>query len=86
VSEAGKVKVTIARRKVKSVVKNGKTTKTTTYKTVKTFTIKATKAGKVSRKLSKRLPAGTYRVKLRATDLAGNVRNKEVTLHIKKAA
>lgn len=86
VSEAGKITVTIARRKVKSVVKNGKTTRTTSYKTVKTFTLKATKAGKVSRKLAHRLPAGNYRVKLRATDLAGNVRNKEVTLHVKKAA
>ena len=49
---------------------------------VKTATIRATKAGRVSRTFAA-LSAGTYRVTLVATDAVGNVKQRTVTLKVK---
>jgi tungstate transport system substrate-binding protein len=70
ISEAGTIKATIKIRKGKSYVR------------VKQLTLRATKAGTVVRAF-KAIKAGTYHVTLTATDKAGNVRSRTVTLVIK---
>ncbi|MEA2264989.1 MAG: tungstate transport system substrate-binding protein [Solirubrobacteraceae bacterium] len=79
ISEAGAVRVTIARRITTHVRKGTRVT----YKTVRTFTFKVGKPGRLTGTSKQRLPAGTYRVTVRATDLAGNLSTRTVHPHIK---
>ncbi|HEY6759309.1 MAG TPA: substrate-binding domain-containing protein [Baekduia sp.] len=81
ISEAGKVKATFKIRKTRKV--NGKTR--TTYVSVKSVTLFAKKAGRISRTFAALKP-GTYHVTLTATDKAGNVKTRTVTLVVKAPA
>jgi tungstate transport system substrate-binding protein len=81
ISEAGKVKATFKIRKTRKV--NGKTR--TTYVSVKSITLFAKKAGRISHTFAALKP-GTYHVTLQATDRAGNVKTRTVTLVVKAPA
>ncbi|HZV73053.1 MAG TPA: substrate-binding domain-containing protein [Conexibacter sp.] len=82
ISEPGTVKATIAKRTVRHVRRHGRLRFVVTFRTVRSATRRAAKAGVVTLQWQRKLPAGTYRVTLRATDLDGNVRVERVALRI----
>ena len=74
VSEAATVKATVSKRIVKHVRRNGRTRTVVTFHPVRVAKVRATRAGLVTLRWSRALPAGTYRIGVRATDAARNVR------------
>jgi tungstate transport system substrate-binding protein len=72
--EPGTLTATVAKRTARRVRSHGRTRTVVTYRRARTASLRVTKAGRVSLHWSRALPAGVYRVALRATDAARNVR------------
>lgn len=70
----GTVKATISKRSVRRVHSHGRTRTVVTYRVARVVTVRAARAGTVTLRWSRALPAGNYRIGLRATDAAHNVR------------
>jgi tungstate transport system substrate-binding protein len=70
--EAGTVRATVRKRSVRTVRRHGRSHKVVTFRIVRTASARASRAGDVTLRWSRALPAGTYRIGLRATDLRGN--------------
>jgi tungstate transport system substrate-binding protein len=83
ISEAGKVRSTIQKKIKRHVRRNGRRVTLSSFRTVKTVTARGKKAGSISASWKLKLPAGDFRVKLHATDLAGNVSDRTVNTHVK---
>jgi len=83
IDEAATLRAIVARKVTKKVRRGGKTRTVTSYETVKTVSGKAKQAGKVRLAWKHAVPRGTYRLTLRATDRAGNVRSLLVRLRAK---
>ncbi len=79
ISEAGSVKATFKLRVVRRTRAGRRRTE---YRVIKSVTLRATRAGSASR-VFKALAPGTYHVVLRASDRAGNVKTRTVTLRVK---
>ncbi len=74
VSEASKLKVTVSKRTVRHVRRHGHTRTIVTFHPVRVASGTASRAGLVTLRWSRALPAGSYRIGVRATDAAHNVR------------
>lgn len=85
ISEPGTVRATIAKRTVRHVRRNGHRRTVVTFRVARTLTQRASKAGAVTLSWSRKLPAGRYRITLRATDLRGNVRVQRAALKITRS-
>jgi tungstate transport system substrate-binding protein len=73
-SEPGTLRATVARRLVRRVRVHGHVRTVVRYRAARSAAVRVAKAGRVSVRWSRALPAGTYRVTLRASDAARNVR------------
>ncbi len=78
-SESGTLKATIAKRTIHHVRRHGHLRRVVTYPVVRTVTVHVTKAGVVHLRWKRKLPAGSYRIVLRATDAKGHVRRQPGT-------
>jgi hypothetical protein len=74
VSEAAKLRATVSKRVVRHVRRNGRMRTVVTFRPARVVRVRATRAGLVTLRWSRALPAGSYRIGLRATDAAHNVR------------
>jgi tungstate transport system substrate-binding protein len=86
ISEPAKVKATIAKRVVRRVRRPGHVRRIVTFRTVRVVRVRATSAGRVTLRWARALPAGRYRVGVRATDAAHNVRIVRVSRTIHRSA
>lgn len=86
VNEAGTVRATISKRVVKHVRRGRHLRKVVVFHKVRTAHARVGRAGTVTLRWSRALPAGTYRVGLRATDLRHNSRVVRATRKIARAA
>lgn len=78
INERATVRVTISKRIVRHIRRHGHRRTVVTYRVVRTVSVSAAPAGLVTLHWPRSLPAGSYRVGLRATDAAHNTRVKRV--------
>ncbi len=74
IDEPGTVRATISKRIVRRVRSHGRLRTVVTYRLARIVSVRVTRAGTVTLRWSRALGAGNYRIGLRATDTAHNVR------------